>query len=149
MTLYYQFIFGYLLFQALFLIILTIPFPSRFRNALLRSVTLTRPAQWFFKAQTFIMFFIAIFFFESLRKMNEASKEHDSLATEAQIHSHKDEGLEDMKIHCRIFYAQRNLYLTGITLFTSFLLNRWLSQLKAFELLEHRFHKLGNEKKEK
>ncbi|OAJ43279.1 hypothetical protein BDEG_26651 [Batrachochytrium dendrobatidis JEL423] len=76
-----------------------------------------------------IMFvFVVVLFVDSL---NNVMKKHEH---DEHGHSHADAHTESM-VRAKMFYAQRNLYLTGSVVFLSLVLNRFFAMV--FELMKN------------
>ena len=99
------------------------------RKALLSVFTTSVFAQKMHKIQLIILILIVILFADSLRAMMESQERHEQLEEHEAKEGHYDKGDEivDQKLHTRIFFAQRNVYLTSFALFVSFALFRLTS----------------------
>lgn len=69
----------------------------------------------------FSLVFIGILFIDSLNKSNSLKSESSR--------SGKTDAQTDAYIHAKMFYAQRNVYLTGATIFLALVLNRFFSMI--------------------
>ncbi|KAF9400619.1 hypothetical protein BGX21_003850 [Mortierella sp. AD011] len=114
-------------------IFLIIPLPFKWRRGLLRFLDespMMRSAHYVMKI---VFIFVFILFIDSLNRVIKVEEIHDS------PHHHHGHGSET-SVAARRFYAQRNMYLTGFTLFLSLILNRTffliLDLLKSEEKVE-------------
>ncbi|KAG1152458.1 hypothetical protein G6F37_002506 [Rhizopus arrhizus] len=119
MTIYYTLTFGILVAEMVLFGLLVLPLPSRWRHAML-TFALKSPqmakAMYIFKI---VFGFIFILFFDTINRLQRMSAENEA---ERQQHHH-DYGYET-SFKAKKFYTQRNLYLTGFTLFLSVILER-------------------------
>lgn len=138
MGIQYTVIFYFLLFEILIYLLLVIPWPSRMRKFLIHFFTNSSFAQYLHKVLAFLLVLSVILFAESLRAMFMNIEKHIALEEhEAKdAHHHISDDIIDQKIHSRIFFAQRNVYLTSFTLFVAFALYRLTSILKALSVIE-------------
>ncbi|SCU98497.1 LADA_0H13388g1_1 [Lachancea dasiensis] len=127
MTLYYTFVFGILAFEMVMFLLLALPVPSKYRKpvtmALIRPFRLTQVQV----AVKCILAFILLLFVDTINRVYSVNAElsQTSLAS----------GVSDRnEVQSRKFYAQRNMYLTGITLFLTFTVFRTYGLV--WELLE-------------
>lgn len=127
MTLYYTFVFGILALEMVMFLLLAMPVPSKYRKpitmALIKPFRLTQ-VQVAIKC---VLAFILLLFIDTINRVYNVANElsHTSLAA----------GVSDRnEIQSRKFYAQRNMYLTGITLFLTFTVFRTYGLV--WELLE-------------
>ncbi|KAI9137026.1 B-cell receptor-associated protein 31-like-domain-containing protein [Paraphysoderma sedebokerense] len=144
MTLYYTMVFGLLLFEMVVFAVLILPLPLSFRRGLLN---------WFSKSNLVVrlqsvmkILFVLVFilFLDSIKGMTKAEKEHHTERIK--------DARTDAVIHSKLFYSQRNFYLTGFTLFLSLILNRFyaliLELLKNEEKIEAIKKQAENQQKE-
>ena len=89
---------------------------------------------------TFLILFILLFLLDSWSKLKRAREDHEEL--EHHSHSHIKEDFQDIKIHERIVFAERNLYLSAFTLFGTLVLNRWVSFLNKVTDVEENIEDL-------
>lgn len=85
-------------------------FRSRFYQAL------SAQAQWYF---TFLLCILVLFLLDSIREMRKYSNPELNDA-----HTHLD---HEMQANMRLFRAQRNFYISGIALFLSFVIKRFIA----------------------
>ncbi|OZJ06964.1 hypothetical protein BZG36_00077 [Bifiguratus adelaidae] len=129
MTLYYNLTFALLVFEMALFIVLILPLPGSWRRAMFRVIStspIVAKAQYFLKI---IFIFVFVLFLDAVNRASKVQSEHDSAAemggaagTMAARNMQVDSSLAARK-----FYAQRNIYLTGFTLFLSLILNRTYS----------------------
>jgi B-cell receptor-associated protein 31 len=107
--------------------ILLIPMPSGVRRVITRWIStssLVAQLQYFLK----IMFvFVLILFLDSLNRAFKGEHEHDAASTNPHSDTH---------FHMKVFRAQRNMYLTGFTVFMSLLLNRFINMVTQMSKIE-------------
>ncbi|KAG9291786.1 hypothetical protein G9A89_012071 [Geosiphon pyriformis] len=147
MTLYLSLVFGLLVSEIVIFLFLILPFPSSWRRAMFRWVSdspLLVKLQFWFKI---LFIFVFILFADSLNRIWKVEQE-SSLASDNHIHDVRTE----TNLHAKKFYNQRNMYLTGFTLFLSLILNRTysliLDLLAAEEKLEEIKKQTSNQSKE-
>ncbi|GAA5796079.1 B-cell receptor-associated protein 31-like-domain-containing protein [Helicostylum pulchrum] len=118
MAIYYSLTFGILVTEMIAFGVLVLPLPSRWRHAMLK-FTLESPAMakamYFFKI---IFGFILVLFIDTVNRLQRIESE-----VEGDQQHHHDFSYET-SIKAKKFYSQRNLYLTGFTLFLSLILER-------------------------
>lgn len=92
----------------------------------------------------FLLIFVGILFADSLRAMYQNLEKHEKLEEheEKESHHHLADDIADQKLHTRIFFAQRNVYLTSFALFVAFAFYRLISILKNLCLAEEKIEKL-------
>ncbi|PWN48655.1 B-cell receptor-associated 31-like protein [Violaceomyces palustris] len=123
MTLYYSIVFALLVFEMALFLLLIVPLPFTWRRKLFQFLAtnpLVAKAQYALKI-TFI--FVAILFVDAVQRMYKVMTEGETA---------KDRrGVQDVRTEtnyaARKFYSQRNMYLTGFTLFLSLILSRTYS----------------------
>ncbi|KAI8805283.1 B-cell receptor-associated protein 31-like-domain-containing protein [Cladochytrium replicatum] len=117
MSIQLQLVFAILVVEMATLTILIAPMPSNWRASLLKAIStssLLAQAQSFFN----ILFaLVALLFADALIKIGPLTKEHGE-----SPHSHVSNA-----VHSKLFLHQRNLYLTGSTLFLGLVLNRFFA----------------------
>ena len=121
----------YLLLNIGIYLLLVIPWPHSLRKVLLHIFTTSTFAQNLHKVQGICLILIIILFADSLRAMSEYQGKHELLEEHEvkEAHHHRGDEIEDQKLHTKIFFAQRNVYLTSFALFVSFALFRLTSLL--------------------
>jgi len=135
MTLYYSLVFGLLVSEMFIFVLLILPLPLKWRKSIFTFLSrspLIAQLQYGLKI-TFI--FVFILFVDSLNRMWRVQEE----ASHQDGH-HIHDVRTETNLQARKFYSQRNMYLTGFTLFLSLILNRTyvliIDQMKAEEQLE-------------
>ncbi|XP_050437447.1 B-cell receptor-associated protein 31 [Adelges cooleyi] len=120
MSLQWTIIATFLYFEVGVLSLFMIPYMSAQRwNKIFRSrfyQALSAQAQWYF---TFLLFILVLFLLDSIREMRKYSNPELSDA-----HQHLD---HEMQANMRLFRAQRNFYISGISLFLSFVIKRFIA----------------------
>ncbi|KAF9355845.1 hypothetical protein BGX34_010230 [Mortierella sp. NVP85] len=107
-------VFGLLMTEMITFIFLILPLPFKWRKGLLNFLATSRFMSNIQYAMKIIFIFVFILFIDSL---NRVIKVQERVNEGDQYHHHHD-------THAKRFYAQRNMYLTGFTLFLSLILNR-------------------------
>jgi len=147
MTLYYSLVFGLLVSEMFIFVLLILPFPMKWRKSIftfLSKSPLIAQLQYGLKI-TFI--FVFILFVDALNRMWRVQEE----ASHQDGH-HIHDVRTETNLQARKFYSQRNMYLTGFTLFLSLILNRTyvliIDQLRVEEQLEVLKKQAANQSKE-
>jgi len=147
MTLYYSLVFGLMVSEMFIFVLLILPLPMKWRKSIfifLSKSPLIAQLQYGLKI-TFI--FVFILFVDSLNRMWRVQEE----ASHQDGH-HVHDVRTETNLQARKFYSQRNMYLTGFTLFLSLILNRTyvliIDQLRAEEQLEVLKKQAANQSKE-
>ncbi|CDU24189.1 uncharacterized protein SPSC_02818 [Sporisorium scitamineum] len=123
MTLYYSIVFALLCFEMAMFMVLIVPLPFTWRRKLFHFLA-TNPVvakiQYGLKI-TFI--FVAVLFVDAVQRMVKVMTEGET--------ARDNRGVQDVRTEtnyaARKFYSQRNMYLTGFTLFLSLILSRTYS----------------------
>ncbi|KAK9710504.1 Endoplasmic reticulum transmembrane protein 3, variant 2 [Basidiobolus ranarum] len=134
MALYYSLVFGLLIFEMSLFVLMVFPFPKKWRRALFMKVDesgIIRKNQWIINV---VGVFVFILFADSINRMIKASAE----AEQANLADPRT----DTQLHVKKFYSQRNMYLTGFTLFLSLILDRTFSILMNLFLAEEKLEKI-------
>lgn len=125
MTLYYSLVFVLLVAEMVLFIALIIPMPFTIKRKMFNFISespLVAKLQYGMKI-TFI--FILILFLDSVNRVYRVQVEMAALAKDTTGAGRAAAiGSERMEVQARKFYSQRNMYLTGFTLFLSLILNR-------------------------
>jgi len=125
MTLYYSLVFVILVTEMALFVALIIPLPFTFKRKMFNFISespLVAKLQYGMKI-TFI--FILILFLDSVNRVYRVQVDVASLAKDTSGAGRAAAmGSERMEVQARKFYSQRNMYLTGFTLFLSLILNR-------------------------
>ena len=133
MSLHYSLVFGLLLTEMVLFLIFLIPFPLKWRNAALEFI---HHSTFMMHLQNFIRFFflgVLILFLDSL---------NSALYPQTKTIAGKTTAQDATQEKLKMFFAQRNLYLTGATLFLFIVLDRFIrvsyrlavSQQRVYEL---------------
>ncbi|KAI8093220.1 B-cell receptor-associated protein 31-like-domain-containing protein [Halteromyces radiatus] len=135
MTIYYTLTFGILVTEMFMFGILVLPLPSHWRRAMLKFVSTSPLVAKALYVLKIVFGFIFVLFIDTINRLQRI----DSISEEEQRVSHDYSYEANMK--AKKFYAQRNLYLTGFTLFLSLILERTstlvIQMLKREEELEN------------
>ncbi|CAO3629577.1 unnamed protein product [Mucor fragilis] len=128
MAIYYALTFGILVTEMIVFGLLVLPLPSRWRHAMLKFASTSPMMAKAMYALKIIFGFIFVLFIDTINRLNRIESE-----VEGEKSHHHDYGYET-SIKAKRFYAQRNLYLTGFTLFLSLILER--TSALVLELLQ-------------
>ncbi|KAK9768297.1 Endoplasmic reticulum transmembrane protein 3 [Basidiobolus ranarum] len=134
MALYYSLVFALLISEMSLFLVMVFPFPQKWRRAVLMKIDdsgIIRKNQWILNV---IGVFVFILFADSINRMINATSE----AEQANISDPRT----DTQLHVKKFYSQRNMYLTGFTLFFSLILDRTFSMLMDLFLAEEKLEKI-------
>lgn len=120
MTLYYSIVFALLLFEMAMFLVLIVPLPFSARRKLFQFLATSEVVAKINYAVRITFIFVAVLFIDAFQRMMKVS-------TESHI-AQEQQGFSDFRsesnYHAKKFYAQRNVYLTGFTLFLSLILAR-------------------------
>ncbi|KAN0065549.1 Endoplasmic reticulum transmembrane protein 3 [Thecaphora frezii] len=123
MTLYYSIVFALLCFEMAMFMVLIVPLPFTWKRKLFQFLA-TNPIvakiQYGLKI-TFI--FVAVLFVDAVQRMYKVMTEGET----ARDHRGVQDVRTETNYAARKFYSQRNMYLTGFTLFLSLILSRTYS----------------------
>ncbi|TIB93938.1 B-cell receptor-associated 31-like protein [Wallemia mellicola] len=120
MTLYYSLVFGLLSAEIVTFLVLVAPMPFAFKQKFFKFLStnpLVAKLQYSLKIS---LIFTSILFFDAVQRMLRVVKEGQTAKEE---HAFTDVRSET-NFAARKFYSQRNVYLTGFTLFLSLILSR-------------------------
>lgn len=135
MSLYYTIIFCILVVEIGVFTLLALPIPTRFRKPL--TLVLLKP----FRNSTVqvsircVLAFILLLFIDAINKVYSINKE---LSHDTAYPAH-----EKIELLSRKFYQQRNLYLTGITLFLTFIVTRTFALVNELLVLKAKYRADG------
>ncbi|KAI8055901.1 B-cell receptor-associated protein 31-like-domain-containing protein [Syncephalis plumigaleata] len=119
MAIHYTLVFGMLVTEMVFFLLLTLPLPNHWRVKTLKFVSTSRLVAQLVHGIKIALIGVFILFVDAVNRMlsltNDAQKPGLDMKTDAAAIS---------SMHANKFYAQRNVYLTGFTLFMSFILTR-------------------------
>ncbi|KAI1609658.1 B-cell receptor-associated protein 31-like-domain-containing protein [Exophiala viscosa] len=125
MTLYYSLVFVLLVAEMALFVGLIVPMPFTIKRKMFNFISespLVAKLQYGMKI-TFI--FILILFLDSVNRVYRVQVEMASLMNDSSGAGRAAAiGSDRMEVQARKFYSQRNMYLTGFTLFLSLILNR-------------------------
>jgi len=122
MTLYYSLCFALLVAEMALFVLLICPLPHVVKRKLFNFLAenpLVSKIQYGLKI-TFI--FVLILFIDAVNRVYRVQIEMGALSSESGRAAAA--GTERMEVQARKFYSQRNMYLTGFTIFLSLILNR-------------------------
>lgn len=133
MTLYYSIVFALLVAEMVSFLLLVSPVPTRFRHAVVRALSGNPLIGRMAIGLKFTFVFILVLFIDSVNRVWRVQEEIERSKSNAIAQSFQgDRG----DILARKFYAQRNMYLCGFTLFLSLILNRTYSLVEKLSLRE-------------
>lgn len=124
MTLYYSLVFVLLVLEMGLFVTLIVPLPHTIKRKMFNFISesvIVAKLQYGLKI-TFI--FILILFVDSCNRVYRVQQEMTAFGRETQAGRAAALGADRMEVQARKFYSQRNMYLTGFTLFLSLILNR-------------------------
>jgi B-cell receptor-associated protein 31 len=119
MSIHFTAVFVLLVVEMSALLILLLPLPLSWRKSLLNFFTKSKLMKNVNYALKFVFGFIFILFLDSLRVELKSEKLHESFDSMSNPQA-------DTNFHMKIFRAQRNMYLTGFTLFLGLVLSRFV-----------------------
>lgn len=141
MSLYYSFVFGCLVVEVAIFSILALPIPTKFRKPL--TLILLKPFQNEVVQITIkvILGFILLLFVDTINKVYNIDREltgaSSANAKGGAIVSSQDR----IELLSRKFFAQRNMYLTGMTLFLTFTVVRTFNLVQELLQQKDRYRK--------
>ncbi|KAI5960131.1 YET3 [Candida pseudojiufengensis] len=121
MALYYNLVFGLLVIEMVFFGILSLPYPRKVRRSILQTVSAPFRNEQFQIALKCVLGFVAVLFIDSVNRVYAVTTE---LHSATQAHPGSSIMNDRSEIQARRFYAQRNMYLCGFTLFLTLILTR-------------------------
>ncbi|KAF9979087.1 hypothetical protein BGZ73_006324 [Actinomortierella ambigua] len=134
MSLPYTMVFTLLMTEMVVFIFLILPLPFKWRRGLLKFLSESRLMGHVQYAMKIVFIFVFILFLDALNRVIKVEEIND------HGHHHHADARTETSFAARKFYAQRNMYLTGFTLFLSLILNRTffliLDLLKSEEKME-------------
>ncbi|KAI9307331.1 B-cell receptor-associated protein 31-like-domain-containing protein [Cunninghamella echinulata] len=132
MTIYYTLTFGILVTEMVMFGILVLPLPSHWRRAMLKFISTSPAVANILYVLKIVFGFIFVLFIDTVNRLQRIGVESDE--------EHHHDYSYEANLKAKKFYAQRNLYLTGFTLFLSLILERTstlvIQMLKREEELE-------------
>ncbi|ODV79758.1 receptor-associated protein [Suhomyces tanzawaensis NRRL Y-17324] len=127
MALYYNLVFGLLIVEMVFFTILSLPYPRNIRRTVLTTVSAPFRNEQFQIAIKCILGFILVLFIDSVNRVYSVTSE--LRAASPSGHQTTVTGImnDRSEVQARRFYAQRNMYLCGFTLFLTLIITRTYS----------------------
>ena len=130
MALYYNLVFGLLVIEMVFFTVLSLPYPRRIRRTVLTTISTPFQNQQFQVALKCGLGFIAVLFIDLVNRVYSVTSElHQSTGAGVAGANAAAAGIinDRSDVQARRFYAQRNMYLCGFTLFLTLILLRTYS----------------------
>lgn len=157
MALYYNLVFGLLVTEMAFFTILSLPFPRKIRKTVLTTASAPFQNEKVIIAIRCIFGFVLVLFIDSINRVYSVSAELH--AASSQNYGTVGGVINDRsEVQSRRFYAQRNMYLCGFSLFLHMILTRTyslvaelivtkdkLDTLKANEELNSKSHEVDKD----
>ena len=119
MSLFYSMVFYLLIAEIAFTTVLLLPLPLSWKSWLFKKLSSSKFNQ-FRNGLKISLVFIGLLFIDSINKAKSLKSESGSGKKDAQT---------DAYLHAKMFYAQRNIYLTGATIFLALVLIRFFSMI--------------------
>lgn len=140
MSLYYSLVFGVLVFEVVIFSILALPIPTRLRKPL--TLVLLRPFQNDIIQITIkcVLGFILLLFLDTINKVYNIDRELQA-ASSANTKGGGVYSQDRIEVLSRKFFAQRNMYLTGMTLFLTFTVARTFGLVQELLQLKDKYRK--------
>lgn len=140
MSLYYSLVFGVLVFEVFIFSILALPIPTRFRKPL--TLVLLKPFQNDVVQISIkcILGFILLLFVDTINKVYNIDSELQA-ASSANTKGGGVYSQDRIEVLSRKFFAQRNMYLTGMTLFLTFTVVRTFGLVQELLQLKDKYRK--------
>jgi len=139
MTLYHSLVFVLLVTEMVLFVALIIPMPFKVKRKMFNFISespIVAKLQYGMKI-TFI--FILILFLDSVNRVYRVQVEMSALMKDTSGAGRAAAmGSDRMEVQARKFYSQRNMYLTGFTLFLSLILNRTYGMILELLRLEEK-----------
>lgn len=127
MALYYNLVFGLLVLEMAFFAILSLPFPRRIRRTVLTTVSAPFGNEKVQIAIKCVLGFVAVLFIDSVNRVYSVTTELHALSPAQSQLTIAGIVNDRAEVQARRFYAQRNMYLCGFTLFLTLILTRTYS----------------------
>lgn len=121
MALYYNLVFALLVIEMAFFAVLSMPYPRPVRRTILVTVSAPFKNEQFQIALKCVLGFVFVLFIDSVNRVYAVTSE---LTSATQSHPGTSVMNDRSEIQARRFYAQRNMYLCGFTLFLTLILTR-------------------------
>lgn len=119
MTLYYSLVFGLMLLEMAMFLVLIVPLPFSMRRKLFHFLATSEIVGKINYAVRITFIFVAVLFIDAFQRMLKVSAE-----VHHEFNNYQYDFRAETNYHAKKFYAQRNVYLTGFTLFLSLILSR-------------------------
>ncbi|KAG0272884.1 hypothetical protein BGZ95_011326 [Linnemannia exigua] len=118
MSLPYTMVFTLLMAEMIVFILLILPLPVAWRRGTLKFLSKSPLMGQVQHIMKIVFVFVFVLFMDSVNRVAKVVEigEHS--------HHHHHDHMSEANVAARRFYAQRNMYLTGFTLFLSLILNR-------------------------
>ena len=113
MTLYYSLVFGLMLLEMAMFLVLIVPLPFSMRRKLFHFLATSEAVAKVNYAIRITFIFVAVLFIDAFQRMLKVTAEAH------QEHVNYQDYRSETNYHAKKFYSQRNVYLTGFTLFLS------------------------------
>ncbi|KAK6461808.1 B-cell receptor-associated protein 31-like-domain-containing protein [Scheffersomyces coipomensis] len=126
MALYYNLVFGLLVIEMGFFTVLSLPFPRAIRRRVLATASAPFRNEQVQIAIKCILGFVLVLFIDSINRVYAVTTELHSVSQGSGVVQGNILG-DRSEIQARRFYAQRNMYLCGFTLFLTLILTRTYS----------------------
>lgn len=127
MALYYNLVFALLVLEMAFFAILSLPFPRRIRRSVLTTVSAPFGNEKVQIAIKCVLGFVAVLFIDSVNRVYSVTTELHALSPSQNQLTIAGIVNDRAEVQARRFYAQRNMYLCGFTLFLTLILTRTYS----------------------
>lgn len=140
MSLYYSLVFVILVIEIGIFSVLALPIPTKFRKPL--TLILLKPFENEIVQVTIkcILGFILLLFLDTINKVYNIDKELMA-ASNANAKGGGVYSQDRIEVLSRKFFAQRNMYLTGMTLFLTFTVVRTFNLVQELLQLKDKYHK--------
>ncbi|CAK7896664.1 endoplasmic reticulum transmembrane protein 3 [[Candida] anglica] len=144
MALYYNLVFALLVVEMAFFTVLSLPFPRRIRRSVLTTFSAPFQNEQFQIALKCILGFILVLFIDSVNRVYTVTLELGASSAANSGNSGAIAGLvnDRSEVQARRFYAQRNMYLCGFTLFLTLILSRTYSLVAELILTKDKLDNL-------
>lgn len=143
MTMYLKLVFGILAFETVVFALLAVPLPTRVRRPLTKMLAKPFKSPKLQLAIKMVLGFILLLFIDTINRLYVINKEYD------QAKGLIGFGRDRLDTLSRRFTAQRNMYLTGITLFLTFIIVRTFNiVLELFSLKESSVYNVSDSETE-
>ncbi|QLQ80831.1 hypothetical protein HG537_0E01860 [Torulaspora globosa] len=141
MSLYYTLVFGVLVFEVVIFSVLALPMPTKFRKPL--TLVLLRPFRNEVVQITIkvVLGFILLLFVDTINKVYNIDRELAGTSAAAAKGGAVVSSQDRIELLSRKFFAQRNMYLTGMTLFLTFTVVRTFGLVQELLQQKDRYRK--------